>query len=417
MYRSLLRTVWRLTLILLLLSGCTPGSPGGSGGQPEPAGLVSITCKPEFELKEQQQVHVLDAEGRDRASFRQWLVLDDGARQFRIAWGSPPTSRGPVTLYAHQTYRFTLSTLITNGVPVHKVMRIEKDGEVIYETPQEGALSRPTDLKSRAEAVVTLDRNVRGWDASTAAIMNAFNLIAERELEPALLATYDTRTLEVLFEAVRIALDRSQRSDLLQALEDVFQECLRRGFVGNHLVNHLYARHIQYRDWEKARKLYDRFPSAGPELPDIVEPASPPDGVPAVYVVSEDGGTLTYAPVDLTGPVIVSVVSPGCHFSNDLVQRIETDPALVSLFRDHAVNIYPAFYSLRTAELARLNREGRFRYAVLHRATDWNGFDFSSTPQFYFVKGGKIVHHIRSVKPDELGVKLEAGLAAIGRDE
>lgn len=275
------------------------------------------------------------------------------------------------------------------------------------------AVGQLTDIKTRAEAIVAIDRNVRGDDASTAAIADAFRLVQDRELEPSLLAGYDTRTLEVLFDAVRIAADRLQRPDKLQALEDIFEECLRRGFVG-HMDEDLYARFVYQRQWQKARKLYERFPSKDRELPNIVEPAAPREGVPSVYMVSKDGGTLNYKPVDLTGPIIVSVVAPGCHFSNDLVRRIEADPKLVALFRDHAINIDPSPFQLRTAELALVNREGRFVYAVLYRAADWRGFDFSSTPQFYFVKGGEIVHRLRGVKPDEFPAKLMEGLAKIG---
>ena len=272
------------------------------------------------------------------------------------------------------------------------------------------AAAQPPDIKVRAEAVVTLCRN---GSPSASTIPDAFRQIESHELTPDQLRTYDTRTLEVLFDAVACALERLQRPELLQPLEDIFQESLRRGFVGN-MVDVLYSRYIQQRDWEKARKLNERFPSDVRQLPQIVGPSVTKAGVPAIYTVSRDGSTLTYVPVDLAGPIIVSVVSPGCHFSNDLVRLIEGAPDLARLFRKYAVNIDPSTYGVDAAELAHVNRRGRFRYTVLYRGAGWKDFDFSHTPQFYFVKGGAILYKFGGADKDDFKARLAEGLAKIG---
>jgi hypothetical protein len=272
----------------------------------------------------------------------------------------------------------------------------------------------PADLKARAEAVITIDRNQRGGPGETAAaIRESFRRIGEHELEPALLKTYDTRTLEVLFEAVAIASDRAGQPNLLTVLENIFQECVSRGFVGN-MIDPLYRRYIEARELDKARKLYERFPSRLRELPDIIEPEAGRKEGPAVYTISEDGRTLTYTPVDLIGPMIVSVVSPGCHFSVDVVAAIESDPRLSRLFIDHAVNIDPAPYSLDAEALARVNRRGKFRYDILYRESGWKGFTFSTTPRFFFVRDGKIVCTLDDVTPQNLRARIAEGLKKIG---
>ena len=266
------------------------------------------------------------------------------------------------------------------------------------------------DIKVRAEAVVTVCRN---GPRSALAISDAFRQIQSQELTPDQLRTYDTRTLEVLFDAVAGASEQLQRPELLQPLEDIFQESLRRGYVGD-MVDVLYARYIQQRDWEEARKLNERFPSEVRQLPQIVGPSVTKADVPAIYTVSRDGSTLTYAPVDLAGPIIVSVVSPQCHFSEDLVRLIEGAPDLSRLFRKYAVNIDPSTYGVDAAELAHVNRKGRFRYSVLYRGAGWKDFDFSHTPQFYFVKGGAILYKFDGVDKDDFRARLAEGLAKIG---
>lgn len=262
-----------------------------------------------------------------------------------------------------------------------------------------------SDIKARAEAVITADRN-----EPRSAAVEPMKLIRDEELSPPRLKTYDTRTLELLFDATSIADERAPRPELLQALEDIFAQALDRSFVGS-MVDGLYRRFVSRREVAKARALCKRFPSKTCRVPTIVEPAKKTG--PAVYAVSEDGKTLTYREVDLEKLIIVSSVSPGCHFSRDIVALILGDPGLVKLFKEHAVNVDSSPYSLDAEELATANREG-FNYEVLYRADAWKGFDFAATPQFYFVKGGKVVHRIKGVKPDEFKEKLAAGLAAVG---
>jgi hypothetical protein len=94
--------------------------------------ISEITCKPAFELKERQDIHVADAQGNQRDSFWQWLILDDGKRRFRILWGAPPVSQCAVDLSVHQTYTFTISTKEESQNFAHRVTRILKEKEVIY---------------------------------------------------------------------------------------------------------------------------------------------------------------------------------------------------------------------------------------------------------------------------------------------
>ena len=81
-------------------------------------------------------MHVTDWEGNQRDAFRQWLVLDDGKKQFRIPWGSPPLSRGPVALYTHQTYTFTVRMETRLETQIPKVVRVQKGTKVVYEAQE-----------------------------------------------------------------------------------------------------------------------------------------------------------------------------------------------------------------------------------------------------------------------------------------
>lgn len=274
--------------------------------------------------------------------------------------------------------------------------------------------TEPSLIKTRAEVIVSLSRNSRGYTPKTdAAVREAFLQINDSELKPEALKTYDTRTLEVLFSAVEVALDSLPKPELLSVLEDIFEQCLSRGFLG-HMIDSLHSQYIQQREFEKARELFKKFPSDDRKLPEIVEPASGTEEVPALYTVSKDGKTLNYRAVDLSGPHIVSSVSPGCHFSNAIVKVIEADKRLLKLFRRHAINVYAGTYNLHAQDIARTNRKDKFQYEILYRASGWRGFDFSSTPIFYFVKDGKIIHVMDEATPAKFKEQLAEGLKAIG---
>jgi hypothetical protein len=128
-------------LFLIILCGCSH-PPSAELESPAAPPLAHVTCKPQFELQERQDIHVVDAEGNDRTSSRQWLILDDGKQKRRIAWASPPMSRAPVALSAHETYTFTVRTGLNMTVPFHTVIRIAKGNEVIYDVSKEEPSAR-----------------------------------------------------------------------------------------------------------------------------------------------------------------------------------------------------------------------------------------------------------------------------------
>lgn len=272
-----------------------------------------------------------------------------------------------------------------------------------------------TDLKTRAEAVVTVERNLHGAKRQ-AAMAAAFKQIEPAELEAPALKTYDTRTLEVLFEAVDAVADDLDRPDLTPVLERVMRASIEHGWLG-HMAEQLFSRYVRERDLKKARSLADEFESKSMQLPNIVEPSTPAPATAAIYRISADGKTLTYEPVDLSKTMIVSAVSPGCHFSNDVVALIDADPWLSAVIRKYAVNIEAAPDEIDADELAAINRKGGLQYSVLYRESGWNGLKFNLTPRFYFLKDGKVVYKIADVLPPEFKERFKEGFAHLGLPE
>lgn len=267
-------------------------------------------------------------------------------------------------------------------------------------------------VKANAERAITLQRN--GGPGDEKQIAEAFDRIKPDERAPEKLKTYDTRTLELLFQAASLTAGKGDRPELTAVLEDIFSEALSRGFVGD-MIEQMNIRYVAERQWDKARELFRRFPSKELEVPEIVEPASVASDGPAVYDVSADGKRLTLEAVDLAArPLIVAVVDPGCHFSQDSDAAIAADPELAEAFAGSALNIYPAHFHLNAEEIAETNKKGGRRVKILYKASGWRGFDFMGTPHFYFVKDGKVVDEIEGIDPVKFISDLKRGVAKLG---
>ena len=136
-------------LAVALLFGHTPSMVRAADVSPPKEVISEITCKPGFDLKERQDIHVADAQGNQFDSFWQWIILDDGKQRFRIPWGSPPVSRGAATLSIHQFYTFTISTKEESNQSIHTVIRILKGKEVIYDAAAKKDSSRKLEQDKR----------------------------------------------------------------------------------------------------------------------------------------------------------------------------------------------------------------------------------------------------------------------------
>ncbi len=89
--------------------------------------VIEITCKPEFEYEPRPDLIVTTRDGERADASAQFLIVSQNSQRYRIPWGTPPVSRGPVTLSKHQTYTFTLDQ---TGEMVRSVIQEDK---LIYE--------------------------------------------------------------------------------------------------------------------------------------------------------------------------------------------------------------------------------------------------------------------------------------------
>lgn len=271
----------------------------------------------------------------------------------------------------------------------------------------DGALT----VKEKAERVLTIQRNERG--DSEQQIAEAFAALTAAELDPNVVKSYDTRTLELLFQAAAVVANDASRADLIRVMETIFGEAYGRGFVGD-MIEQLHRAFVKERDWDKAKALHLRFPWKALNVPEVHAGSGPVDG-PAVYEVSDDAKALTLQQVDIaSGPIIVAVVAGGCHFSREADAAIAADPRLSQALAETAIYVDPSPSANNLSAIAENNRTQKYKVRVLHKASAWPGLDFRATPSFYFLKDGHIVHSVVGMGPN-LAAELSAGLTKLGR--
>jgi hypothetical protein len=265
-------------------------------------------------------------------------------------------------------------------------------------------------VKEKAERVLTIQRNERG--DSERLIAEAFATLTAAELDSTAIKSYDTRTLELLFQATTVVANDASRSDLIPVMETIFGEAYGRGFVGD-MIEQLHRAFVRERDWDKAKALQLRFPWKALNVPEVHVGSGPVDG-PAVYEVSHDGKVLTLQQVDIASrPIIVAVVSGGCHFSQEADAAIAADPRLSQALAEIAIYVDASPSASNLTAIAENNRTQKYKVRVLHKASGWPGLDFRRTPSFYFLKDGHIVHSVVGMGPN-LAAELRMGLTKLG---
>jgi len=187
-------------------------------------------------------------------------------------------------------------------------------------------------------------------------------------------------------------------------------------------VEDMFSAYITQGDLLNAKRMQQEYPEllVGEQLPEVREPAEYIGKSGNLYKVSADGKYFDLVPVEIKKKhVIVSIMSTGCHFSKRSLKLIMTDPELKRAFEENALIVLPINSSLSfIPDVVRWNKENpKLPFLIYSNREDlrggWEKFDFTSVPQFYFLKDGKTVYHIGGWGPtdDDFISNLRNGIA------
>lgn len=204
----------------------------------------------------------------------------------------------------------------------------------------------------------------------------------------------------------------------VEMLESVFVEMSERNILDEPGIRGMYRTYLGARLFSKAAELRQRFPGIKfYSMPEKIVSELPP-GVKAwrVYAVPDDGRTIEAKASKLgEGRKIVMLMLPGCGVSEKAMRELLDDPAFGPAFQGHGVVLTSR---INAESVALWKSHFAFPEVYLaYKSSDFPGFDFDSSPNFYFLRDGAIKYNFtgwsNNGNPDFGRTEMTKGLAAI----
>ncbi len=230
------------------------------------------------------------------------------------------------------------------------------------------------------------------------------------------LQSYPAETLKLLLKSLNKASFYSYGAARYVSLQEkVFDELTLRRLQTADDVERMFQKYLSARMFDKAEALKSRFPASNLwSIPRIVELNEPRSKLYKVYDVSDDSQTATvrHLPVE-AGPKIVIAAFGACPVTSRALKYLETDKDLLRALQTNGAIVTARF---EPAGVAYLNSQfSAARLSIAYEIEDWPGIDFSSSPTFYFLKDGKILHQFVGWGPAADSIReFNKGLRLIG---
>ena len=228
-------------------------------------------------------------------------------------------------------------------------------------------------------------------DPDLAEVFSLANGFKENDFSAARLKKYSDAGIDRLYNALfRIAFFFPEQEKYISFQGNVLDEKLRRGKRVNYDLERMHKAYIGARKFEKAVILGNRFPDVKfQRVPSVILDNSAGETAWRVYDISDgaEKAMLKALPVG-TGLKVVMEIFTGCSAAETAMDQLLIDPVLSALFKKYGVLLTSRF----DAEGILLWRN-HFNFPevyIAYKATDFPGFDFESSPNFYFLKDGEI---------------------------
>lgn len=230
------------------------------------------------------------------------------------------------------------------------------------------------------------------------------------------LATLSDEDLRFVFRAARMMSLYSRDDRYQHDLETAFAELKSRGITRRSQVFDLYGMFVATRRFDDAARLLEDNPSIGLEVLPTLEPSPVPEGLPTVLSLKMDSRSMQRMGVVLsTGPRVIVIGHPHCHFSANSVADLEADDGLIRSFREHALWIAPADPTIGYDLIVNWNKlHPDAPVVIAYDAREWPFVDTWETPTFYFLLDGKLKAKVVGWIGPKTREELRRGLAQIG---
>ncbi len=243
--------------------------------------------------------------------------------------------------------------------------------------------------------------------------------LRDSELAESRLRTYSDETIERLYQALaHVTFFLAEQHRYVRLQQDVLSEKTRRHTRNRGDVKDMYKAYVGARLFDEARELRSISPEGEfPTIPEIVIAS----GVPAMarwraYDVSDLGRTARLIELPLErGTSVVLTMWTGCSVSERALTDILNDGEFAERFRAHGLLLTERFDAVGVEKW-----KEHFKFSdvyIANKASDFPGLNFLASPQFFFLKGGKVVYEFRgwsSHEDSRTRASLRRGMKALG---
>lgn len=222
--------------------------------------------------------------------------------------------------------------------------------------------------------------------------------------------SYSSEKLGHLFENSLKEAFSSKEKKYTKILEEMFHELADRNKHTESQISYLYKHYVQYRLFDKARKLKDQFPHTKmEEIPKIyLHEEVLKSRKPKVFDINKVQKTLSLKALNLDQDRSIVVIShPNCHFSRNAITAIKEDPLIGKVFAQKAHFIAPQDGTLNIEAFAEWNKKyPQFETHIAYYQSEFKNIDTWATPTFYFIHKGRVVHKIEGWPSDKRKTQL-----------
>ncbi len=269
-------------------------------------------------------------------------------------------------------------------------------------------------MEERFDSISALVESTRGltYGQRVSIVTDAYDQLFVRGV----LATLSDEDLRFVFRAARMTSLYSRDEKYQHDMERAFAELKSRGITRKSQVFDLYGMFVATRRFDDAARLLEDNPSIGLEVLPMLEPSPAPEGQPTVLSLKMDSRSMQRTGVVLsTGPRVIVVGHPNCHFSANSVADLEDDDGLIRSFSEHAIWIAPPDPTIGYDLIVNWNKHHPDAPVVIaYDAREWPFVDTWETPTFYFLLDGKLKAKVVGWTGPQTREDLRRGLAQIG---
>ncbi len=223
--------------------------------------------------------------------------------------------------------------------------------------------------------------------------------------------------LELLYRAASSAEFYTFDPRYVRDMMLVLDELQTRGLARDQHHFDMYAALVSSRMLAEAKEFATQHSSLGLEaLPKFSEASDLKKDTPTEWVMHTDQHELLRRSVDMEQKAQIIVVShPLCHFSQNAIRDIESDPLLHEVFKHHAKWIAPQSGRLNLDVIKEWNRQHPDMIMTLaYKRDEWPLFESWGTPTFYFLKEGVLTTTVTGWPDEGRRDELLAAMRQVG---